>query len=692
MAIFQFASGAIAAVSAAPSRFLSAVAAQLLVGTAGADQLRDVAGGAMLQGGAGDDSYYVGDYRTTIAEGPGGGVDTLYTFLTFTLPANVENLVVLKAGVTATGNDGNNLIIAEAAGTTLVGGKGDDILVDDSTGSVAFAFATGSGKDVVYGFNATGPARDTLKIDQDGISNYLQLKKHMAQVGDDVVVNFNNADSVILKNVSLSALTPDNFNITLNNLGVYVGVFKSGLPTYENWIGRSADYVWVNVDNRSWAQELNGLEWQLLHELGTLPNHLVWTIPIVVQGANYAAAASGAYNANYSAMAQMLKKYLGTEREIIIRPANEFNGNWFPYSVAPGQEANFVAAWHNYVDVFRAAGLNVKFEWNVSIGWDQGVNLAAAYPGDGYVDYIGADFYYLSRSYGQDPNKAWSTIVNHKVGLQWLENFAAAHGKQTAYSEWGVDTNNAGPFIAKAADWFATHDVAYQIYWDSNVDSGAQTRLDNNQYPAAASAYLAAFGPSAPPPPVSTSYQLDPLYLADSYLSVATLNYQFFTGAIPTEQGMAYLVSSDGGNPNSLESNYYEAFNLENRYINFAVNLGKYGAGRDNFEKSYGDKSLFDAAKAAYATIFGATPTDEKTHALIDSRVDYFALYGGDGPNGIGTKAAMVGWLLAEAVRSKVGVYAHVNEAFLVDLADGATYGVDLVGTYGRPEYVYTGS
>jgi hypothetical protein len=178
---------------------------------------------------------------------------------------------------------------------------------------------------------------------------------------------------------------------------------------------------------------------------------------------------------------------------------------------------------------------------------------------------------------------------------------------------------------------------------------------------------------------------------ADATTSVATLAYEFFTGAIPSQAGLDYLVSTSGGNANSLNSAYYQAFSLENRYINFAVNLGKLGAGRASFEAQYGAKDLFEATKAAYAAIFGSAASDAKVHALIDTRIDYFAAYGGDGANGIGTKAAMVGWLLAEAAKGDIGTYARSNDAFLTDLADGAAFAVDIVGVYGRAEYAYTG-
>ncbi|HWU78774.1 MAG TPA: hypothetical protein VN158_01765 [Caulobacter sp.] len=166
--------------------------------------------------------------------------------------------------------------------------------------------------------------------------------------------------------------------------------------------------------------------------------------------------------------------------------------------------------------------------------------------------------------------------------------------------------------------------------------------------------------------------------------SVALTAYQFFTGKIPTEQGVDYLVAPAGPNPSNLNSAYYQSFNLENRYINFAVNLGKVGEGRAQFEAKYGAMSLLDSTREAYKTIFGTTPTDEKVHALIDTRVDYFASYGGDGADGIGTKAAMVGWLLAEAEKAGAGAYARAVENFYTDLTDGsAHFNVDLVGVYG---------
>jgi serralysin len=179
--------------------------------------------------------------------------------------------------------------------------------------------------------------------------------------------------------------------------------------------------------------------------------------------------------------------------------------------------------------------------------------------------------------------------------------------------------------------------------------------------------------------------------------AVAVLSYQFFTSKTPTATGMDYLVDPNGSNQNNLNSAYYQSFDTINRFINFAVNLGKNGEGASAFTATYGSLSLFDATKKAYASIFGAPPTDQKVHDLLDAtltlgggtmtRADYLAYYGQDGVGGQGTKAAMVGFLLAAAETEHLGVYAKSADAFFADQLTHNVYGVDLIGTYAKPEY-----
>jgi hypothetical protein len=180
---------------------------------------------------------------------------------------------------------------------------------------------------------------------------------------------------------------------------------------------------------------------------------------------------------------------------------------------------------------------------------------------------------------------------------------------------------------------------------------------------------------------------------------VSSLTYEFFTGATPTAGGYQYLIDSPS-NPNNLDSSYYALFNIQNRYINFSVNLGKYGAGMTPFNDTYGGTlTLGDAATKAYTEIFGAAPAAGKIDAILnaevtsngitETRAQYFAYYGGDGPNGIGTKAAMVGWLLEVAAQDNLGPYAGAGNHFVSDLALGnAPFNIDLLPEYGYQHQV----
>src|SRR5215218_10999601 len=85
-------------------------ASEILYGSSGADQFEGGGGWDTLSGGAGDDFYWVRDTRDVVVESAGGGVDTVQIWSSYTLPANVENLVVFGQGSYAAGNDGNNVI------------------------------------------------------------------------------------------------------------------------------------------------------------------------------------------------------------------------------------------------------------------------------------------------------------------------------------------------------------------------------------------------------------------------------------------------------------------------------------------------------------------------------------------------------------------------------------------------------
>jgi Ca2+-binding RTX toxin-like protein len=97
-----------------------------------------VTGTAAVSGGAGNDIYEIGG-NVTITENAGEGIDEVRTYIaSYTLGANVENLVGGSGNQTLTGNNLNNIITAGGDGNTdflnvrrnnLNGLGGDDILI-----------------------------------------------------------------------------------------------------------------------------------------------------------------------------------------------------------------------------------------------------------------------------------------------------------------------------------------------------------------------------------------------------------------------------------------------------------------------------------------------------------------------------------------------------------------------------------
>ncbi len=102
-------------------------------------------GANILTGGAGGDTYIVGS-GDTVVENANEGIDTIQSSVTFTLPANIENLILTgTSSINATGNDLNNTLTGNSGANTLngglgsdtmIGGAGNDTYVVDNTGDI----------------------------------------------------------------------------------------------------------------------------------------------------------------------------------------------------------------------------------------------------------------------------------------------------------------------------------------------------------------------------------------------------------------------------------------------------------------------------------------------------------------------------------------------------------------------------
>ena len=129
-----------------------------LVGNSAANTLNGGTGADAMSGDAGDDTYIVDNSGDTVTEYANGGSDTLQSSLTYTLSANVENLMLTGTSAingtgntlnnVLTGNTGANVLNGGAGADSMAGGAGNDTYVVDNVGDVVTEFAVG-GTDLV---------------------------------------------------------------------------------------------------------------------------------------------------------------------------------------------------------------------------------------------------------------------------------------------------------------------------------------------------------------------------------------------------------------------------------------------------------------------------------------------------------------------------------------------------------------
>ncbi|MES2492887.1 MAG: hypothetical protein V4579_06340 [Pseudomonadota bacterium] len=173
-----------------------------------------------MDGGNGNDSYYVDTGDDLTFEGLNGGIDTVVANIDgpnsgLYLYANVEDL--LLSGMTTfgvgnqldnriTGNLGVNLLLGGAGNDTLDGKENNDVLFGQA-GNDTFVFERGTGGDVIGDF-----ARGQDRIEIVGIySSFSQMKTHFVQVGAIGAIDLGAGDIVVLHGITMSQLTASDF-------------------------------------------------------------------------------------------------------------------------------------------------------------------------------------------------------------------------------------------------------------------------------------------------------------------------------------------------------------------------------------------------------------------------------------------------------------------------------------------------
>jgi Ca2+-binding RTX toxin-like protein len=146
----------------------------LLYGGAGDDVLITGAGASIVNGDAGNDTYYITDAATQVVELANEGYDAVHSTVNYVLPVEVEALFLSGAALNATGNAVDNLIVGNELDNVIDGGAGSDLLYG------------GDGNDTIF-----GGAGDNLLAGQAG-NDWLQgstgIDKLLGGDGNDVLL------------------------------------------------------------------------------------------------------------------------------------------------------------------------------------------------------------------------------------------------------------------------------------------------------------------------------------------------------------------------------------------------------------------------------------------------------------------------------------------------------------------------
>jgi hypothetical protein len=277
--------------------------------------------------------------------------------------------------------------------------------------------------------------------------------------------------------------------------GVYVG---AGSPTvlssFSTWRGRKANFAVDYLATDSWSNIERPTWW--LNQWKSTGTTLVLGVPMLIDdpSTTLAEGAKGTYDVHFKTLAQTLVS--NGYGAATLRVGWEMNGDWYRWSAKSNPTA-WITYYRRIVSTMRSvSGQKFTFDWTMNLG-ASAMPAEAAYPGDAYVSYVGVDAY--DWRWGDStitPQDRWKWILGQSYGLEWVAQFAAAHGKRVAVPEWGLAETSAMSgggggddpyYIRSMLDWTRAHNVIYEAYFNWNTH-----RLDTGLYPASASEYRTA--------------------------------------------------------------------------------------------------------------------------------------------------------------------------------------------------------
>lgn len=302
----------------------------------------------------------------------------------------------------------------------------------------------------------------------------------------------------------------------VGSTNAFYGFTQDGLPgdtamfsDLENAAGKAPSTVgWYQSFDQGFRGDLVQQSWSR----GALP---VMTWMPMDSGSGTSYSLSTILNGTHD---DYLRKFAGdivrTNLPVVIRLGHEMNGGWYGWSAGRTEWNNspdkFKAAWIHVWQVFQSVGANDNTVWlwspsrvdNLKPSAGNGITaIAESYPGDQYVDWVGASVYLRQAKTGPDYTASFGKTISALEAVTDKPLFFAEVGSietEGTTDEAGLKT----AFIHNTLSAFAADPRIVGFLWNNNtvtqVVEGKEITNDwrFNSNPTAAEVFTADIGSS----------------------------------------------------------------------------------------------------------------------------------------------------------------------------------------------------
>jgi len=254
-------------------------AANTLRGGAGNDVLFGGAGADLMEGGDGNDIYYVDEASDLVVERPDGGIDTVYSSISYALTADVEYLMLMGLATHGYGNSLTNYLVGTDLDNVLDGGAGADRMEGGKGNDTYYVDVF---NDVVVESSTGGSADKIVTSVSYSLPSYVE--RMVASGSSAINLTGNSLHNILSGNAAINTLKGGSGNDTLNggagNDILYGGggkdsfVFNTALSTRTN---KDKIMDWVAKDD---TIRLENSIFKSLKKTGTLnkANFVIGTV------------------------------------------------------------------------------------------------------------------------------------------------------------------------------------------------------------------------------------------------------------------------------------------------------------------------------------------------------------------------------------------------------------------------------